>query len=156
MANDWKSAYSQKLRDPRWQKMRLEIMGRDKFSCRLCGDDKSTLNVHHLYYERGADPWDYHEQSLVTLCEACHEEMHISRFGESILEALIVGGAGLSNLYGVMYALQGAFSDGPYQVPIPRERWEHAVGAITYAIEAVQRGATEGQVRDALKDLGVR
>lgn len=68
------SEYSQKLRDPRWQKKRLEIMQRDNFTCQVCNDSKSTLNVHHCYYEKGADPWEYENGSLITLCESCHDE----------------------------------------------------------------------------------
>lgn len=43
--------YYEMLKDPRWQKKRLEIMERDEFACRDCGDKESTLNVHHTYYE---------------------------------------------------------------------------------------------------------
>lgn len=64
--------YSEKLRDPRWQKRRLEIMQRDNFCCVHCGDTRNTLNVHHLAYERGRSPWDYHDSILITLCEDCH------------------------------------------------------------------------------------
>jgi hypothetical protein len=67
------SEYSKKLRDPRWQKKRLEILGRDKFTCRMCADTTITLHVHHTYYASGRDPWDYPDRSLVTLCETCHE-----------------------------------------------------------------------------------
>jgi hypothetical protein len=65
--------YAEKLRDPRWQKKRLEIMERDKFTCQLCGNNESTLNIHHLYYEKNKDPWDYNNDDLITLCEECHE-----------------------------------------------------------------------------------
>lgn len=68
------TAYTEKLRDPRWQKMRLEIMQRDEFTCQVCSDKESTLNVHHRFYLRGHEPWDYPEWSLVTLCESCHTE----------------------------------------------------------------------------------
>lgn len=67
--------YWQKLRDPRWQRKRLEIMDRDKFECQLCGDNESTLNVHHKFYLRGLDPWDYPNVALVTLCEGCHGDI---------------------------------------------------------------------------------
>jgi len=74
MAFNQKSAYAEKLRDPRWQKKRLEILNRDNFTCRKCSDDKSPLHVHHTYYNRRpTEPWDYPENSLVTLCEGCHE-----------------------------------------------------------------------------------
>jgi hypothetical protein len=65
--------YPNKLRDPRWQRMRLEIMSRDEFRCQRCLDSKSTLHVHHRYYLANKDPWDYPLEALVTLCEGCHE-----------------------------------------------------------------------------------
>ena len=65
--------YSDKLRDPRWQKKRLEIMQRDDFKCKKCGDKDSTLNVHHRYYIWGKDPWDYPDEVLITVCSDCHD-----------------------------------------------------------------------------------
>ena len=65
--------YSEKLRDPRWQKLRLMVMERDEFECRHCGDKKSTLHVHHLEYRK--DPWDAIPDHLITLCEKCHESL---------------------------------------------------------------------------------
>ena len=63
--------YSDKLRSPLWQRRRLEIMQRDGFRCSACGDDKNTLNVHHLWYS--GEPWDVPDEALETLCENCHE-----------------------------------------------------------------------------------
>lgn len=68
-----KATYYEQLRDPRWQKRRLEIMQRDEFTCRMCMDTKTTLNVHHKHYHKGRSPWDYGDEELVTLCESCHE-----------------------------------------------------------------------------------
>lgn len=68
-------AYSEKLKDPRWQKKRLEILQRDEFKCQWCGDTKTTLHVHHDIYE-GEDPWDTDELYLTTLCEDCHSIEH--------------------------------------------------------------------------------
>lgn len=72
-------SYADKLRDPRWQKKRLEIMERDGFACRECGDKDSPLNVHHGYYARGRSPWEYPDEHLKTLCEECHREHEESR-----------------------------------------------------------------------------
>ena len=65
--------YAQKLRDPRWQRKRLEIMQRDNFTCTECGDSDSTLNVHHWEYAK--EPWDAKNADLVTVCEKCHKEI---------------------------------------------------------------------------------
>lgn len=64
--------YSEKLRDPRWQKKRLEVMERDGFACQRCESKSKTLNVHHLVYPKGKAPWDAGNEDLVTLCEDCH------------------------------------------------------------------------------------
>jgi hypothetical protein len=70
------SEYSDKLRLPQWQRKRLEIMERDGFACRSCEARDKPLNVHHLFYERARDPWDYPNQSLITYCEECHSYEH--------------------------------------------------------------------------------
>ncbi len=70
------SEYSNLLKDPRWQKKRLEILQRDGFKCTNCGDDSHTLHVHHLYYTKGLKPWEYPDDALVTLCERCHNDKH--------------------------------------------------------------------------------
>lgn len=64
------SNYSEKLKSPKWQKKRLEILSRDNFSCQYCGDTEATLNVHHIAYSN--DPWDVDNKLLITLCEGCH------------------------------------------------------------------------------------
>lgn len=68
-------SYSEKLKDPRWQKKRLEVLERDSFMCRICHDEKDTLHVHHIEYERGREPWDYDSSNFLTLCEFCHNRV---------------------------------------------------------------------------------
>lgn len=70
------STYSEKLRDPRWQRRRLEKLQAQDFACEGCTDTESTLHVHHRLYRKGADPWDYADNELAVLCEACHAEDH--------------------------------------------------------------------------------
>ncbi len=65
--------YSEKLKDPRWQKKRLRILERDEFTCQKCESETKTLHVHHKYYLHGKDPWDYDDAVLITLCFECHE-----------------------------------------------------------------------------------
>ena len=68
-----KKTYSEKLRDPRWQKKRLQILERDAWTCQECYDTEATLHVHHRYYTKGAEPWEYDDAALQTLCEDCHQ-----------------------------------------------------------------------------------
>lgn len=65
--------YLAKFKDPRWQKLRLEVFQRDDYTCQACYDTENTLHVHHTYYIYGNDPWDYPLDCFVTLCENCHE-----------------------------------------------------------------------------------
>lgn len=71
-----RKSYSDELKDPRWQKKRLEILNRDEFTCQMCSDSESTLHVHHKRYIKGVKPWDYASHDLATVCENCHEEAH--------------------------------------------------------------------------------
>lgn len=68
-----KQTYAEKLRDPRWQKMRLQILERDRFTCMLCGDMDTELHVHHAKY--GGNPWEVEPEDLFTLCKHCHTEV---------------------------------------------------------------------------------
>jgi hypothetical protein len=62
--------YSEKLKDPRWQKRRLEILNRDNWKCKCCKDEDTTLHVHHIKYT--GNPWDAKDDDLITLCAHCH------------------------------------------------------------------------------------
>lgn len=69
--------YAEKLLDPRWQRKRLEILQRDDFTCVMCNSKDQTLHVHHGYYDKKLNPWEYDSTSLWTLCEHCHKEAAI-------------------------------------------------------------------------------
>jgi len=65
--------YSDKLKDPRWQARRAEVLNRDDYTCRDCGEKPDSLDVHHLHYRKGAQPWEYPLNFLMSLCRDCHE-----------------------------------------------------------------------------------
>ncbi len=70
--------YRQKLQDPRWQKKRLEVMNRADWRCEWCGTDATSgrtrgLQVHHGWYGRDVEPWEYELEVLYCLCDGCHE-----------------------------------------------------------------------------------
>jgi ribosomal protein S27E len=71
MAKDWKPWF-ERLKDPRWQRRRLEILQSANFKCEVCGAQDETLHVHHGCYIRGREPWDYESAFLHVLCEGCH------------------------------------------------------------------------------------
>jgi len=64
--------YAKLIKDPRWQRKRLEILQRDDFTCRHCGDNETELHVHHKEYCNGM-PWDVDNSKMETLCKHCHE-----------------------------------------------------------------------------------
>ena len=80
--------YSSKLRDPRWQKKRLEIMQRDEFTCLFCHSGLTggkNLQVHHILYKR-RDPWDYPNYLYQTLCDECHQ--HRTELTDKVVDAI--------------------------------------------------------------------
>lgn len=68
--------FKEQYKHPKWQKLRLEVLEGNNFTCQHCGDTETTLNVHHPYYKKGAMIWDYSPYELMCLCEDCHVEEH--------------------------------------------------------------------------------
>jgi hypothetical protein len=62
--------YSDKLKSPKWQKKRLQILDRDNWQCQYCKDTERQLQVHHLKYTN--EPWDANNEDLITTCIDCH------------------------------------------------------------------------------------
>lgn len=85
--------YLEKLKSPKWQKKRLEVLQRDNFKCCLCGDEETELHVHHLKYTK--EPYDAPLSDLETLCKNCHHiktfhyDVGIFKKGIKIYESLI-------------------------------------------------------------------
>ena len=72
MRKKYVNNYSEKLKDPRWQKKRLKILERDFWTCMSCCDTETTLHIHHKVY-KAKEPWDEPDEHLITLCADCHE-----------------------------------------------------------------------------------
>lgn len=101
------TSYAELLKDPRWQRKRLEVMERDNFTCRWCGADDKTLNIHHLHYIKGRKPWEYENDDLLTVCEGCHKDDKGLRGNAEaqLVEVLKMGGWSSEHLQGVANAL---------------------------------------------------
>lgn len=69
----WNKEQNEYYQDPRWQKKRLEIFDRDKFTCIFCNRKDKTLHAHHLCYLDNLKPWEYENHLIITLCKDCHE-----------------------------------------------------------------------------------
>lgn len=99
--------YIDKFKDPRWQKLRLEIFERDGWSCVYCGCKDTTLNAHHMFYrdeEDECEPWDYPNSSLATLCEPCHKAEHESLYlsRKYLINSVSGCGLGLSEFLSII------------------------------------------------------
>ena len=108
MAN---KTYSEKLKDPRWQKKRLDILSRDNFKCQCCGNGELTLHVHHTKYIKGNDPWDYKDNFLVTLCELCHDSEHADSGEHHLIDSFKDLGAISGDFLSVAVSIDLAISD---------------------------------------------
>jgi hypothetical protein len=88
-----KITYAEKLKDPRWQKKRLEIFQRDQFRCMECFSDEKSLQVHHIAY-KGKEPWDTPNKLLITYCHDCHqkEEDKLKAAGENFVKLMRADG----------------------------------------------------------------
>lgn len=69
-------SYAELLRDPRWQKKRLEVLTIANFSCSRCKCTTRNVQVHHKAYRKNARPWEYENDELEVLCDLCHELEH--------------------------------------------------------------------------------
>jgi len=68
--------YFDKLKSPKWQKKRLQILQRDNFTCTSCGSTETELHVHHLMYDFKKEPWEIDNKLLTTFCTDCHKRRH--------------------------------------------------------------------------------
>ena len=65
--------YADYLHSPEWRELRLYVLERDGWACRLCGSTR-RLEVHHRWYPepmRRDGPWN-----CTTLCRRCHRRYH--------------------------------------------------------------------------------
>jgi hypothetical protein len=76
-----KPTYFDRLKDPRWQRKRLEVMSGFGWRCQKCGATELSgvqFHVHHRYYVSKRDPWNYPNGCYRLLCDPCHENDHNS------------------------------------------------------------------------------
>ena len=66
-------SYTEQLKNPAWQRKRLEILERDSFTCQLCSDTETELHIHHKFYEKGKKAWQYENSNFMTVCKVCHK-----------------------------------------------------------------------------------
>lgn len=98
------SNYGELLKDPRWQKKRLEILERDGWMCQQCFNETNTLHVHHWAYSEGP-PWETDNIDLATLCEPCHEyeTQHRKQYEKDLLTLLRRQGFPADSIFNLMH-----------------------------------------------------
>lgn len=68
--------FSEQIKDPRWQKKRLQVLELHDFKCEICGNTENELHVHHSRYIKNRMYWEYDNDVLMCLCSKCHERIH--------------------------------------------------------------------------------
>lgn len=74
-ASEWRVAYEEHLRSPKWAALRRKVMQRCGGRCEGCADAQA-VHVHHLHYKNLGDEllWE-----LVGVCLDCHQRVHPHR-----------------------------------------------------------------------------
>lgn len=54
-----------------WEEIRQQVLKRDEFKCRKCGEDKKSLSIHHIDKNKENNDID----NLITFCGTCHRKM---------------------------------------------------------------------------------
>ena len=69
-------SYAEKLKDARWQELRLRLFEAADWTCEECKSIRPSdgLQVHHIIYLAGVEPWDHPPEVLLSLCDKCHVE----------------------------------------------------------------------------------
>jgi hypothetical protein len=135
------ATYSEKLKHPLWQKKRLEILQRDDFRCQICFDNETTLHVHHKRYTKGAQPWEYDDCDLATVCQNCHPEAHalMERIGSFMASLPINDGPfGADSAISLVHGFYASMPKGYPGIRQPAEAqfdpYLHAVGGVANEI----------------------
>lgn len=56
-----------------WQRKKNRILERDNYTCQICGDTESAMQVHHISYKHcNGKAYNALDGELITLCEKCH------------------------------------------------------------------------------------
>lgn len=138
--------YFEKLKDPQWQKRRLEIMEKSNFLCARCFDGDATLHIHHRIYRKKKQPWEYSDDELECLCEDCHlgaendKQTVLEAMADPSIEPFLVSIAAEMINKGPLFEALGHLSLLMFKsvhsslptVPIPRQRKESLVKIAKY------------------------
>lgn len=80
MPQDSRSAEAQEYRrlykTARWRELRLRILARDLYTCRVCGrleGGKGQMVANHIRPHKGDEALFWDEENLAATCKPCHD-----------------------------------------------------------------------------------
>jgi hypothetical protein len=111
--------YSEKLKDPRWQRRRLEVLEAAGWKCSQCESTDQTLHVHHNFYRSRTEPWNYPDHALRVVCEECHDlaeeqRAEFKQLSEALFEDAEGIGFAVESVIGFMKAIRMFYALGTY------------------------------------------
>ena len=103
-------SYADLLKDPMWQKRRLEVLEDAQWKCEECDDKTTELHVHHKRYLRNLKPWEYERADLIVLCRPHHDLWHRNMDILMLAVSRMISMAGFENAvgYALMVAAMGS------------------------------------------------
>lgn len=72
-----KEWWAKQMQRPEWRMRRFEILEAAHFVCQICGASGVPMQVHHLRYVSGREPWEYDDIDLQALCLKCHRDISL-------------------------------------------------------------------------------
>jgi len=69
-------SYQAQLKQPEWQRRRMEMLERADCRCQHCDTRDESLEIHHHHYVPSRFAWEYTDDELMVLCKSCHQEIH--------------------------------------------------------------------------------
>lgn len=71
-----------------WKHKRFEILKRDNYRCKICGN-KKKLQVHHIISLDINESLKLENMNLITLCSKCHSDVHNGVYSQVYLTDLV-------------------------------------------------------------------
>lgn len=59
-------------RRAKWRRLRAQVLERDRYECRVCGQVTLDVDVDHIERHGGSEEKFYNINNLQVLCRSCH------------------------------------------------------------------------------------
>lgn len=143
--------YIERLKDPRWQKLRLLALQAGGWKCAECENSEETLHVHHRQYFKGRNPWEYEVGQLEVLCASCHAMRHEDVSDDPLLiAASYVPSVGFDNREAVASLIAG-FCGHPMGSSHVDDPLTWLAGVVARSLDAKSTAIALDQLGEALQ-----